>query len=91
METDVRAPRKILVATDFSDVAEHAVDYARDFAEKVGGELVILHVYEVPMLALPIEGAAISPATWAADLSNHWQKKLEESTARRRGGEVPVT
>lgn len=85
------APKKILVATDFSDVSEYATTYARDLAQQLGGELVILHVYEVPMLALPIEGAAMSPATWAADLSDHWQKKLDQSAARQRGSGVPVT
>ena len=84
-------PRKILVATDFSDVSEQAVTYARDFAHQLDAQLVILHVYEVPMLALPIEGMAISPATWAADLSSLWQKKLDECAARHRGAGVPVT
>ena len=84
-------PRKILVATDFSEVSEQAVGYAHEMAQQLGAELVLLHVYEVPMLALPIEGVAISPATWAADLSSHWQKNLDECAARHRGTGVKVT
>lgn len=83
-------PHKILVATDFSDVSEHATTYAREIAHGLGAELILLHVYEVPMLALPIEGAVVSPATWATDLSVHWQKRLDESAARQRGTGVPV-
>lgn len=87
----MNAVRKILVATDFSEVSEQAVAYARDLAQRLGAELLILHVYEVPMLAFPIEGVAISPATWAADLSSHWQRKLDDAAARHRGEGVSVT
>ena len=83
--------RRILVTTDFSDVAENAVAYARDLAEALGTELWMLHVYEIPMLSFPIEGAGISTASWAADLSSHWQKKLDASAERQRGRGVAVT
>jgi nucleotide-binding universal stress UspA family protein len=86
----MKARPKILVATDFADVSEQATTYARELARGLGGDLVVLHVYEVPMLALPIEGAVVSPATWATDLSNRWQKKLDESAERQRGQGVAV-
>jgi nucleotide-binding universal stress UspA family protein len=87
----MKLPHRILAATDFSDVSEHALVYARDLARALGAELLLLHVYEVPMLAFPIEGMAISPATWAADLSSHWQRKLDAAAVRHRGEGVSVT
>ncbi len=37
---------KILVATDFSDSATHAVDTAVEFAIKFEAELIVLHAYQ---------------------------------------------
>ncbi|HEY1188942.1 MAG TPA: universal stress protein, partial [Gemmata sp.] len=36
--------RRILVPTDFSDCATKAVRYAVELADKLGAELVLLHV-----------------------------------------------
>ena len=36
--------RKILVATDFSEVADHALSAAATFAEKLDAEVVLVHV-----------------------------------------------
>lgn len=83
--------RKILCPTDFSDVAEHAVVYARDLAEKLDAKLVLLHVYELFRLALPVEGAVAAPPTWAGELSDRCQRMLEDTASRYRGGGVAVT
>ena len=83
--------RTILCPTDFSDAAEHAVVYARDLAEKLGAKLLLLHVYELFRLALPVEGAVAVPPTWASELSDRWQRMLEDTAARYRGTGVPIT
>jgi nucleotide-binding universal stress UspA family protein len=41
--------KRILVATDFSDCAREALDYALSFAERVGAEVDIVHVFERPV------------------------------------------
>lgn len=51
--------RRILVPTDFSDCATKAVRYAAELAEKLGAELVLLHVVPDTVLALP---DAVMPA-----------------------------
>ncbi len=44
--------RKILVATDFSDLSATAVEYARSLAESYGAELLLIHVIDdAPALA----------------------------------------
>lgn len=43
------AIKRILVATDFSDCARNAVDYALSWAERLGAELDIVHVFERPV------------------------------------------
>jgi nucleotide-binding universal stress UspA family protein len=44
---------KILVATDFSDTAKAAVDYAASLAAEVGARVVVAHVASVPVIAIP--------------------------------------
>ena len=40
------APKKILVATDFSEPAQTALDYGRSFARTYGAQLEVLHVVD---------------------------------------------
>ncbi|MBI2391347.1 MAG: universal stress protein [Deltaproteobacteria bacterium] len=41
--------RRILVPTDFSRCSEAAMDYALDLAQKLGAQVQLLHVWEVPV------------------------------------------
>lgn len=43
--------KHILVATDFSDAAGHALDYALELAHKHDARLTVLHIYEIPAIA----------------------------------------
>jgi nucleotide-binding universal stress UspA family protein len=67
---------KILVPTDFSKVAENALQYALKVAEKCGASLHILHVKQVPMI----------DATYPADTYQLYAAELEqvESEAREK-------
>lgn len=38
--------QKIFVATDFSDYADHAIEYAEVLAKQFGAEILLLHVIE---------------------------------------------
>jgi nucleotide-binding universal stress UspA family protein len=48
----------ILVATDFSESADRAVQTAVEFAKKFGAKLVVLHAYrvEIPMASPMMAG-----------------------------------
>lgn len=53
--------KTILVATDFSDIAKNAIDYASEIACKAKAKLILFHVYHEPVflaeipIALPID------------------------------------
>jgi len=45
--------KQILFPTDFSDAAHTAFIYALKFADSFGAELVVLHVYDLPIVETP--------------------------------------
>ncbi|MEL6561248.1 MAG: universal stress protein [Bacteroidota bacterium] len=47
----MRPIKKILFPTDFSENASNAFEHAKGITEKSGGELALLHVYDVPIAA----------------------------------------
>ena len=70
--------KKILVAYDGSEQAKHAIDYAADIANSLGGTLLVLTV--VPKVTLPVfpdEGFGSAPLTTAQDFGIY-QDKMHE-------------
>jgi universal stress protein A len=55
------AIKRILVPVDFSEDAMNALEYAGDFAQKFGGELLILHVVEPIYYGTPADMYVTSP------------------------------
>ncbi len=53
-------PRTILVATDFSEAAEEALDYACELAGKVDAKIVLVNAIGVPALGVPELGVALT-------------------------------
>ncbi|KGO94620.1 hypothetical protein Q766_00410 [Flavobacterium subsaxonicum WB 4.1-42 = DSM 21790] len=45
--------KRILFPTDFSEAARNAFIYALNFADSFGAELVLLHVYDLPIVETP--------------------------------------
>jgi len=52
--TPDRIPKKILVATDFSEGSERALTTAIDMAEATGSSIEILYVDQLPLEELPL-------------------------------------
>lgn len=52
----------IVVPTDFSHHADHALDYAVEMATKLGARIVVLHAYSLPSSGISI------PTTFVTDL-----------------------
>ncbi|MGD8858452.1 MAG: universal stress protein [Myxococcales bacterium] len=69
--------KKILVATDFSDVSERALAQAVSLARTLGASIDVVHVYDVPAFNLPLEGAVMSTAAHEAELSDQAQASLD--------------
>lgn len=79
--------QKILCPVDFSDSSDRALDYALDFAARVGAEVHVLHAYQLPIYALP-DGAAMPGPELAARVSVELQRSLDEIEARETKVEV---
>jgi nucleotide-binding universal stress UspA family protein len=54
------APTSILVPTDFSVQAEHALEYACTLAGKLGAEIHLVSVIGMPTLGIPELGATMA-------------------------------
>jgi nucleotide-binding universal stress UspA family protein len=55
-------PKHILVPTDFSEGAEHALEYACELARALGAEIHLLNVVGIPALGVPELGVALTSA-----------------------------
>ena len=76
------AIRRIVFGTDFSDVSDQALTRVLEFARTLGASIELVHVYSLPSFSLPIEGAVIPPATYAAKLTDRLQQSLDATLAR---------
>jgi universal stress protein A len=84
-------PKNILVPTDLSDCAEEALDYACEFAQKLGATVHLLHVIGVPMLGVPELGVAVTSSVLDSLIQDNMAALDKLATARRgttRIGEV---
>ncbi|MGE0792167.1 MAG: universal stress protein [Sandaracinaceae bacterium] len=80
--------KTLLCAVDFSDTSEHAASYAARLAKDNGATLHFMHVFELPMLALP-DGAVLPTPEWTAGASDKLQRALSD-LARRYGSGLTV-
>jgi nucleotide-binding universal stress UspA family protein len=83
------ALRRIVVATDFSGLAAHALDVGAALAKRFGATLHLVHAFDVPVSVIvpydvPMPAALVEEARGAAS------RKLEEAVApiRRQGLEA---
>ena len=72
----------ILLPTDFSETASHALDYARELAARFGADVHVLHVVADPT---PQDWAVGPAAGVVTDLLDMWR-----TDAERRLGEVAL-
>lgn len=82
--------QRILFPTDFSELAVHALDYARGMAEAFSAKLFCLHVADDAQLywgAAGVEGVPIGPS--ADELLAIGKKRMEHFAARYLAEIVP--
>ena len=82
-------PKTILVATDFSQPADEALDYAISLADKIGASITVLHAYDVPSMGVPT-GALLTSTDVAGQLRTSAQAALEAAVAKRKKGGVQM-
>jgi nucleotide-binding universal stress UspA family protein len=80
---------KILVATDFSPQARAATDWAMALAGALGARVLVLHVYDLPIVGIP-DGSLLVDAHTAARLSDEAQAALNAEVERLQGGGVTL-
>src|SRR4051794_7027717 len=82
-------PKTILVPTDFGDVSEVALSYAIDLAKAFRSEIVLVHVYAVPVMGFP-DGAMMATAELTARVLEAAQAGLDHQIASHEGHGVTV-
>jgi nucleotide-binding universal stress UspA family protein len=82
--------RKIVFGTDFSEVSERALDRLLELARALAASVDVVHVYALPSFNLPIEGAVMPTAAYAAKLTDRLQESLDAALARHRDAGVPL-
>jgi nucleotide-binding universal stress UspA family protein len=71
--------KRILVATDFGEAAEAALNYGREFARTFGASLEVLHVGEnVVARGLGAEGFTVDWSTLQRELEAAARKQLDD-------------
>jgi nucleotide-binding universal stress UspA family protein len=80
----------IVVATDFSDIAHHALDEAVDLAKRFGGKITLVHSFEIPVYGFP-DGILVAPAEVTASIQQGATKQLELEIEARKGTGVSIT
>ena len=67
--------KRILVAVDFGEISDRALEWALDLASALGAEVTVLHAYELPVYGFP-EGALVVTADVATRLASGAQAAL---------------
>jgi nucleotide-binding universal stress UspA family protein len=81
--------KRIVVGTDFSEIAERAVDAAVDLAAQVGAAVSLVHAYELPMYSFP-DGVVVSSPDVAKRITSDALGRLEAAIERRKARGVPI-
>lgn len=80
--------KTILVATDFSDIAKNAIDYAAQVAKVTAAKLVLLHVYHDPIYLAEIP--VLPPMDEIEKDCRESLKKIEKNIHEKYGKEIGV-
>lgn len=80
---------KILVAVDFTETSDLAVEHAIALAKRSGGSVVLMHAYEMPIYGFP-DGALIASGDVAARISDAAQSALDALVAKYVGEGVEL-
>lgn len=76
---------RILCPVDFSPPSEHAFALALDLATRFGADLQVVHVYQLPVYALP-DGAMMVGPEYTVRMTDELQRALKEFVEGREGG-----
>ncbi|XXX75145.1 universal stress protein [Sorangium sp. So ce134] len=76
--------KTLLLAHDFDETSERALDTAIELARKLSAKVVVAHVYSLPVYTFPEGSSLIPSAEDAARLAEAAQRSLDQVLERRR-------
>jgi nucleotide-binding universal stress UspA family protein len=82
--------KKILVPTDFSESARHALKYGASFASEYKAQLVLLHVVETIAMGYASDLFPVPMAEVYQEISAHARNELGKLAAESREGGIEV-
>lgn len=82
--------RLILCPVDFSEASRQALAFAVDLAARLGAEVRVIHVYQLPASAFP-EGVLEPPTDLEAVLEERLDKRLREFVEAVPSKDVEIT
>jgi nucleotide-binding universal stress UspA family protein len=76
--------KHILCPVDFSETSDRALEYGLGLAERLGAEITVLHVYQMPSYALA-EGTLELPPYLADELKSGLKERLDALVQAKAG------
>jgi nucleotide-binding universal stress UspA family protein len=82
-------PKIILVATDFGEPSEAALETAIEYAKVFGSEIVLMHAFEIPIVGFP-DGAVLATAELMDRILEGAQAGLDRQIKNHEGCGVAI-
>ena len=82
-------PKNIVVATDFSETSDAAIDYAVALAGLTAGSVTIVHTYEIPFIGIP-DLTLLASGDFLGRIEDSARSALEASIAARQSRGVTL-
>ncbi len=82
--------KKVLVPTDFSDSARHALKYGVSFAEEYGAEITLLHVVEIVAVGYASDLFPVPMAEAFQEISTYARSELKKLADEIRARGISV-
>jgi nucleotide-binding universal stress UspA family protein len=82
--------KRILVPTDFSESAQHALTYGVSFAREYEAELILIHVVETLTVGYASDLFPVPMAEVFDEISGHARTEIAKLAAAIRAKEIPV-
>ena len=81
--------QRILVATDFTETSDRALDFGVELAKKFGASVTVIHAYQIPAMGFA-DGGYIAGAEVAAQLATAGQSRLDAVVDNKKTSGVPM-